>query len=124
MATLTILHLSDLHISEQLFADQKVILDALFKDIEAEKNKGVAYDLVVFSGDLIAKGSYTDANRNLAENEFFAPLLKAASIKNDRLFMVPGNHDLETNKIPSTLNRLLKYRPATADGGMERSRFS
>lgn len=103
MATLTILHLSDIHISDSHFVDQKVIIDALVKDIEAQKNNGIAYDLIVFSGDLISKGSYSDVNQKLAEEEFVAPLLKAASVTSDRFFMVPGNHDLETKKIPITL---------------------
>jgi predicted phosphodiesterase len=100
---LSILHLSDLHISELTFNDQKPVLSALFKDIEAQGHDGIKYDIILFSGDLIAKGNYSDANQRLVETEFLKPLLKATRLSADRLFLVPGNHDLQVSEIPDTL---------------------
>ncbi|MCK9387479.1 MAG: metallophosphoesterase [Sulfuritalea sp.] len=103
MTALSILHLSDLHISEQSFNDQKPVLDALFKDVDAQRQNGLRYDLILFSGDLIAKGNYSDVNRELVKKEFLKPLLDATKLSSDRLFLVPGNHDLKVSEIPATL---------------------
>lgn len=108
MPSLNILHLSDLHISDAHFSDQRVVLTALFSDIEKQRLSG-EYDLILFSGDLIAKGCYSATNMNLVEDEFVAPLLKASGLAMDRILFVPGNHDLDTRQIPDTL------KPSFAD---------
>lgn len=103
MSSLSILHVSDLHISDSIFVDQQIVLAALIKDVEMQRKNGVVIDLIVFSGDLVAKGNYSEENQRLVEVEFFTPLLKASGLSRDRVFLVPGNHDLETKKIPSSL---------------------
>lgn len=89
-----ILHLSDLHIDTSHLRDQKIVLKALFADISAEVTTNGAFDLVFFTGDLIAKGGYSLENIQAAKDEFLDPLIIAASIPAERLFIVPGNHDV------------------------------
>jgi len=51
-------------------------------------------DLVLFTGDLIAKGGYSDTSIQMAIDEFIVPLLDAAAIQPSQLVLVPGNHDV------------------------------
>ncbi|MEO8020419.1 MAG: metallophosphoesterase [Polaromonas sp.] len=89
-----ILHLSDLHIDTSILRDQKVVLKALFADIRTEVFTNGAFDLVFFTGDLIAKGGYSQENIQAAKDEFLKPLLLAANVPAERLYVVPGNHDV------------------------------
>lgn len=89
-----ILHLSDLHLDVASLRDQKVVLRALFSDIKGQVDKDGPFDLVFFTGDLIAKGAYSEPNVLAVETEFLVPLFDAASIDPERFFMVPGNHDV------------------------------
>lgn len=101
--TLTILHLSDLHMSERSFADQKIVLSCLFDDLSSQRTAGQKIDLIFFSGDLVAKGNYSKENKELVENEFFKPLLEATGVESSHLFLVPGNHDFQQTKISSVI---------------------
>ena len=90
-----ILHLSDLHIDKNIIQDQRIVLRALFADIAREIDDQGAFDLVFFSGDLIAKGAYSAENVEIAKKEFLQPLLATTQIDSSKFFMVPGNHDVD-----------------------------
>jgi predicted MPP superfamily phosphohydrolase len=92
MTILNILHVSDLHISEEHFHDQEIILKALWKDLGGQRHPRP--DLIFFTGDLIAKGQYSKENISLARAKFIEPLLTATGLPTERLFIVPGNHDV------------------------------
>lgn len=98
-----ILHLSDLHIHKDGLRDQRIVLQSLFADIKKTSAKKGAYDLIFFTGDLIAKGGYSDASIQLAIEEFIVPLLDAANIEPSRLILVPGNHDVNLKEQSSLL---------------------
>jgi predicted MPP superfamily phosphohydrolase len=91
---LKILHLSDLHLDKDHLRDQRIVLSALFKDIRQTVAGQGPYDLVFFTGDLIAKGAFNDANMQAVEKDFLLPLIEAAEIAPEQLFLVPGNHDV------------------------------
>jgi predicted MPP superfamily phosphohydrolase len=91
---LRILHVSDLHISGEIIRDQRVVLKALFKDISETVTREGPFNLVFFTGDLIAQGQYSQDNVKLAVTEFVEPLIRAAAIKKEHFFIVPGNHDI------------------------------
>lgn len=95
---LKILHLSDLHLDKDNLRDQRVILSALFKDIQNTVVKQGPYDLVFFTGDLIAKGAFSVVNMEAVAAEFLVPLIEAAEIAPEQLFLVPGNHDVNLKK--------------------------
>jgi 3',5'-cyclic AMP phosphodiesterase CpdA len=96
MAGITWLHLSDWHQEGRDF-DRQVVRDALIQDIR-EREKKISSDLakidfIVFSGDVAHAGKkeeYEAAKENL-----FDPLLEATGLTTERLFIVPGNHDLD-----------------------------
>jgi predicted MPP superfamily phosphohydrolase len=94
----SIIHLSDLHISSAEFSSQSVVLQALWEDIARHRKTGFTPDLVFFTGDLIARGDYNTDNLTLAREQFIAPLMEAAELPLDRFFMVPGNHDVQLSK--------------------------
>jgi predicted MPP superfamily phosphohydrolase len=105
---LTWIHLSDWHQEGKKF-DRKVVGDALVADIEKRKNISPDLgdiDFIVFSGDVANAGrpnEYEDAIR-----ELFQPLLAASGVSPKRLFIVPGNHDLDRGLIPVGLSKPLK----------------
>jgi hypothetical protein len=96
--TISIVHLSDLHLSTTEYGNQSIVLRALWDDLRERRRGGQSFDLVFFTGDLIAKGQYTPENEALARDSFFQPLLQATGIPADRLFVVPGNHDIQLSK--------------------------
>ncbi|MBU7582193.1 MAG: SIR2 family protein [Nostoc sp. TH1S01] len=108
MAGITWLHLSDWHQKGKEF-DRQVVRDALIRDIE-ERDK-ISLDLakidfIIFSGDVAYSGKkeeYVAARENL-----FEPLLEATGLSAERLFIVPGNHDLDRSAFDLLPNSILK----------------
>ncbi|MGK7896557.1 MAG: metallophosphoesterase [Xenococcus sp. (in: cyanobacteria)] len=101
MAGITWLHLSDWHQRGKEF-DRMVVRDALIEDIRhrnAISQDLVQIDFIVFSGDVAHSGK--EEEYDTAIQEFFDPVLEATGLKeerNKRLFIVPGNHDLDRSK--------------------------
>ena len=108
MEKLTWLHLSDWHQKGKDF-DRDVVRDALVDDLKnrAVIDKGLEHvDFLAFSGDVAFHGKAEEYQT--AIREFFEPLLQAAGVERDRLFMVPGNHDLEWAALELLPNDLLQ----------------
>lgn len=109
MASVTWLHLSDWHQKGETF-DRKVVRDALVRDIK-ERCQGISpelekIDFIVLSGDVAYSGKpeeYAAVCEHLIE-----PLLEATGVGPERLFIVPGNHDLDRDAfelLPIALNK-------------------
>lgn len=97
MTKLTWLHLSDWHQQGKDF-DRKVVRDKLLEDIRQRvqiMETLTTVDFVVFSGDLACFAKQEEYA--VARKELLEPVLEAVGLKPDRLFMVPGNHDLNRN---------------------------
>jgi len=92
MSKFSLLHISDWHQHDKTF-DRKIVRDALIKDISKSKN----IELAIFSGDVAWSGKSDELFA--ARDELFDPLLKRLELKSERLFMVPGNHDLDRDEI-------------------------
>lgn len=95
MAQITWLHLSDWHQDTEKH-DRKVLADKLREDLTAREKldpRLAQVDFVVFSGDAANHGK-TEEFRAVRD-VLFEPVLKLLGLKPDRLFMVPGNHDLD-----------------------------
>ena len=104
MHKLTIAHISDLHLMMDASpVDQQIVLSALFRDIESERNKIGKIDAVFFTGDLVGKGKYAANSHHFISDNFIDPLLRSTGISANRFFMVPGNHDFEQTRLPDTL---------------------
>src|SRR5687767_3916064 len=102
MVNLDLLHLSDLHfttscdghawtkaVSELPAHDQPTLLNTLTSDLVG---LGVRPKLVIVSGDLLDRGSESGVEPAV---RFLRALMNALSLSlEDRLFIVPGNHDV------------------------------
>ncbi len=97
MSTLTWLHISDLHFRTSQAYDANVVLRALLRDIsERVEQDGLRPDFIAVTGDIAFSGQ--PAEYALAER-FFDDLLATAELGQDRLFLVPGNHDIDRSLV-------------------------
>jgi len=107
MTEVTWLHLSDWHQAEMKF-NRKVVCDALIGDIRARDKISPnlrKIDFIIFSGDATKTGQSDEYKK--AFDDLFKPILDACQLKQDRLFIVPGNHDLDRDSIPVSLSKPL-----------------
>ena len=86
------LHVSDFHIRSGDPYDRDVVLRALIKSVENYRAGGRAPDLLFATGDIGYSGK-TEEYR--AATVFFDDLREAAGVEKHRLFVVPGNHDVD-----------------------------
>lgn len=89
---LSILHISDFHYAKRKHKEQAIIVDALVADLKTLCIGHRKPDLIVFTGDLVqAAGvdSHDDAYDVLIDR-----VSKATGCSDERIFIVPGNHDL------------------------------
>jgi ABC-type sugar transport system substrate-binding protein/predicted MPP superfamily phosphohydrolase len=104
------LHLSDVHFGHPNTAhrwDQKLVLDALRRDIRKQVDAGMAPDAILVTGDIAFSGTpkqYKQASR------WLLALATTANLTPADLFVVPGNHDVDRSSDQRDLNgkRLLE----------------
>ncbi|MBV5329682.1 MAG: SUMF1/EgtB/PvdO family nonheme iron enzyme [Chlorobium sp.] len=104
----TWLHVSDFHLSDKGPYDQEVILQSLLSSVKRFREDGPVRspDLIFATGDIAGKGN---AKEYEVATKFFDALLDAAALNRDRLFIVPGNHDVD-RKMGKFLPRTLATR--------------
>lgn len=90
---LRFLHFSDVHFKTGAAKeyDRSKVLQGLLERLEREREKS-PLDLVFFTGDLAFGG---DAKEYAAAVELLRRLLDVTGLDRDRLFVVPGNHDVD-----------------------------
>lgn len=117
MAGITWLHLSDWHQGSEAFVeyqkgeayDRELLGKRLKRDILNRTSISVdlaRIDFIVFSGDAAFSGQ--KAEYQSAIEQLFTPVLEAANLDKSRLFVVPGNHDLDRKKfqyLPAALTQ-------------------
>ena len=99
MSTITWLHLSDLHFKEgeQSRWDENIVLKALLKDLKARMDEdGLRPDFIVVTGDIAFSGE--PAEYALA-GAFLGELRGVTGVPGERVFVVPGNHDISRRAI-------------------------
>lgn len=102
---INILHVSDFHYRNKDINDQKIVVQALCKDIrDWQKTMAENVDLLVFSGDIVYYGSNT-ADFTNAKELLIDPVLQSANIDSDKVCIVPGNHDVNINEIEDWAER-------------------
>ncbi len=98
-----ILHLSDFHFSTRSQWDADPILRALAGFIAADAAANDLYpDLVILTGDLAQSGKRSEYDLARQWLEDLWPRLTrdpATPLPRDRLLLVPGNHDVDWNRI-------------------------
>ena len=90
--SLTWLHVSDFHIRSGDPYDRDVVLRALVESVGQYAQRGRVPDLIFATGDVAHSGKPVEYE--MAER-FFDDLLRAANLGKERLFVVPGNHDVD-----------------------------
>ena len=103
MNGLTWLHLSDWHQRGRDF-DRTVVRDALVRDIRERVKIDPALaevDFVIFSGDVAFAGKAEEFQA--AKEQLFAPVLEVLGLPPQKLFIVPGNHDLSDQRVKKFL---------------------
>ena len=99
MSTITWLHLSDLHLRGTETSVDRGILNDMLLDIRAcQEEEDLELDAVFFTGD-VAFSSQTD-QYSLAAG-WLDEILEACGLsgQRNRLFIVPGNHDVDRRAI-------------------------
>jgi len=103
---LTWLHVSDFHLSDKGPYSQEVILRSLVSSVKHFREEGHVPDLIFATGDIAQNGK---AKEYESATKFFNDLLDAAGLNRDRLFIVPGNHDVD-RKMGKGLERTFKTK--------------
>lgn len=89
----TWLHISDLHVRVGDSYDRDVVFRALVKSVKRFRERdGRAPDLVFMTGDIAYSGR---PDEYAIASKFFDELLEAAGLDRRRLYVVPGNHDVD-----------------------------
>jgi len=104
MRTITWLHLSDWHQktpAEGGSDDREQVFSKLLEDIEERERIDTRLkkiDFIVFSGDLAFSGKYDQYQQ--AKTNFLKDIKVVTGVKeDDKIFFVPGNHDLDDKKL-------------------------
>lgn len=95
----TWLHISDIHFrqSDSHQYDENIVIESLLDDIEERiKEDGLKPDFIAVTGDLAFSGQPSEYELVRA---FFDKLLGITGLSLERLFIVPGNHDVDWNLI-------------------------
>lgn len=97
--TITWLHLSDFHFraTEQHTWNEPIVLRALLEDVQAcITEERLTPDLSLVSGDVAFSGA---AAEYALARDFLEQLRAVTKLPKERLFVVPGNHDVDRNVI-------------------------
>ncbi len=97
MSTITWLHISDLYFRVSQIHAGDSVLDKLLGDVDAHIRKnGVRPDFIAAAGDIAFSGNSVEYD---LARRFFDDLLEITGLNKERLFIVPGNHDVDRGLI-------------------------
>ena len=89
------LHISDLHLRAGNEWAQDLVLKAMCQQIELLHQSGTSFDFALVTGDIVYSGKTEEYT--LAES-FFNDLEQASGIPIERMYCVPGNHDIDRDR--------------------------
>jgi len=95
MRPISWLHVSDIHMSVRDAWSQDVVLRAIYDRIEDLRKQGLAADFILTTGDLAFSGK---SEAYALARDFFDALCEASSVPKERIFCVPGNHDIDRSR--------------------------
>ncbi|URN82796.1 metallophosphoesterase [Acetobacterium wieringae] len=100
MENIGILHLSDFHTSQESITKlsrlNKIFIDDA-KTVSAEKKAKI--EILCITGDMINDGSKGSVEYDLFFENILLPIIEELHIPEERVFIVPGNHEVDTKKI-------------------------
>lgn len=107
-----IIHISDFHIDKKDSFQKKKIVSALINDLNKLINPEIC--IIAITGDLINKGGASFGSIEEAFKEFNDVVIERLSIDlhidKRRIFIVPGNHDINRKKADDILENGLKLK--------------
>jgi len=86
------LHISDIHLSSRETWSQDVVLEAMRKQIEAQRQQGTTADFILLTGDIAFSGQTKEYALAV---DFLDALCAASGVPKERVFCIPGNHDID-----------------------------
>jgi len=89
------LQVSDIHMCHRDAWSQDVVLKAMAVSIANDRAKGCAFDFVLVTGDLAFSGK---ASEYRLVADFLDEIRAAAGVPRERIFCIPGNHDVDRDK--------------------------
>jgi hypothetical protein len=95
MRPITWLHISDFHLRESHAWSQDAVLSAMCAEIERRQEAGLKIDFILATGDIAFSGKQTEYE--LART-FFEDLSAVTGVPCDRIFIIPGNHDVDRKR--------------------------
>lgn len=95
MRPISWLHISDFHLRESHAWPQDAVLSAMRDNIVRRRKAGATFDFILATGDLAYAGKA--AEYDLAAT-FFDELTSATGVPRERIFCVPGNHDIDRGR--------------------------
>lgn len=95
MRPVTWIHISDFHLRDSQAWAQDVVLSAMCEDIERRRADAGTIDFVLATGDLAFAGKTHEYARAAA---FFEEVTRVAGVSRERIFCVPGNHDVDRDR--------------------------
>jgi len=119
---LTWLHLSDIHFGHGKNArhrvDQEIICNAILRDTELMAKQLGSPEIVMVTGDIaFSANSETEYPQAI---DWLEDLLLKIDAKNEQLYLVPGNHDVDRGKAQGNpacqdIHKKLRQEPAALD---------
>jgi predicted MPP superfamily phosphohydrolase len=110
---LSILHISDFHFTRRHQREQEIVVDALIRDLEVLCIGHRRPDVVMFTGDLLNAGGVD--RHDEAYDALLARVVVATGCSDERIFIVPGNHDLSRSLVEATRNEHTEWRSSAGD---------
>ena len=108
-----ILHISDIHASSVVSKGSELNhLRTVVKAILDDKFI-IGVDTILITGDITNNG--LNDEYELFDKEFLSPLMTFLKINYSRVFICPGNHDVERTKISITIKSALRQTKVLAD---------
>lgn len=99
---ITILHISDFHFSKRGWREQDIVVTALLEDLKQECIGHRRPDFIVFSGDLVHAAGVDSFEE--AFDKLIDPVTRAANCSEERVIIVPGNHDVERKYVDDNID--------------------
>lgn len=89
------LQVSDIHMRLSNEWSQDIVLRAMADSIRKQRNQGLTLDFILATGDLAYSGKEEEYE---LVKRFFDELVDATGVPKERIFCIPGNHDVNRNR--------------------------
>jgi len=89
------LQVSDIHMQQRAEWSQDFVLRAMADSIRQRRGQGLTLDFILATGDLAFSGKKEEYE---LVKRFFEELVRASGVSKERIFCIPGNHDVNRDR--------------------------